>query len=100
MYIKATKTYYEIWLLNNLKIKIFKSNIRFKILSFDKNRFPQKIITNVRFFQYYFYDSNTVPYFKREWVIFLTKKTPQGTYAMNICKNTGTLLQCVAAFRL
>lgn len=100
MYIKATKTYYEIWLLNNLKIKIFKSNIRFKILSFDKNRFPQKIITNVRFFQYYFYDSNTVPYFKREWVSFLTKKTPQGTYAMNIRKNTGTLLQCVAAFRL
>lgn len=40
MYIKATKTYYEIWFLNNLKIKIFKSNIRFKILSFDKNRFP------------------------------------------------------------
>lgn len=77
MYIKATKTYYEIWLLNNLKIKIFKSNIRFKILSFDKNRFPQKIITNVRFFQYYFYDSNTVPYFKREWVSFLTKKPPK-----------------------
>lgn len=49
-------------------------------------------------FQYYFYDSNTVPYFKREWVSFLTKKNPQGTYAMNIRKNTGTLLQCVAAY--
>lgn len=39
MYIKVIKIYYEIWLLNNLKIKIFKLNIRFKILSFDKNRF-------------------------------------------------------------
>lgn len=95
MYIKATKTYYEIWLLNNLKIKVFKSNIRFKILSLTKIGFHRKLL-----FQYYFYDSNTVPYFKREWVIFLTKKTPQGTYAMNIRKNTGTLLQCVAAFRL
>lgn len=32
--------------------------------------------------------------------LFSLQKKPQGTYAMSIRKNTGTLLQCVAAFRL
>lgn len=37
---------------------------------------------------------------KENGLFSLQKKPPKGTYAMNIRKNTGTLLQCVAAFRL
>lgn len=49
-----------------------KSNINSKIYNFDKNKFPQKIFTNIHLFTYCDYDNNGVSYCSKRMYDFLT----------------------------
>lgn len=80
-------------------IKRFKLNIRSKKWIFDTNGFPKKIVTNVRFFQHNYYDSNSILYFleKNSFVFFnianINISNRTGTYewifAQEMHQNTG-----------